>query len=611
MARLEAEGLRPAPEADRATLCRRLYVVLTGLPPDPAALEAFEQDDSPDPVATLTDRLLASPRFGERWGRHWLDVVRYADSVTLRGFPFRQAWRYRDYVIASWNADRPFDAFVREQVAGDLYPAETLEDRQRGRVATTFWMLGDTNLEEQDKRQLELDVLDEQLDVLSKAFLAQTITCARCHDHKFDPVPARDYHALAGILSGMSPLVHANVSEWTEQPLPGTPAEEEAWAAAAQEVKRLEAALKNARSRGGAPGSSTNNVPVDPASCEPSVSDLETALALARAGARRPLAMAPADIGATNLPVLRRGNWRQPVEAVPRGVWTAAFETPFPECDPSDSGRRSLAAWLVDPENPLTARVWVNRIWHWVFGKGLVPSVDNFGTTGDHPSHPELLDTLAVEFMSDGWSSKRLIRRLVTSHAFRRSGDPADPAVTASLRADPGNRWLGRWQVRRVEAEVLRDSMLAVAGKLDLAGPSGPSFPGGLAADYGYVATEAWRSVYLPMFRNALPESLTVFDLADPGRVTGARERAIIAPQALFLLNHPFVMEQAAAAAEHVRESADPVERLWRALLGRPPSPGERDTASAFIHREDLPPEMALAELAHALMGSVDFRNLR
>jgi hypothetical protein len=239
-ARLKAENLPTAAEADRATLCRRLYLVLTGLPPSLAELEAFNRDTSPDPVATLTDQLLASPRFGERWGRHWLDVVRYADSVTLRGFLFKEAWRYRDYIIESFNADRPFDDLIREQVAGDLYARETLEERRRGLVATTFWMLGDTNLEEQDKRQLELDRIDEQLDVLSKAFLGQTIACARCHDHKFDPIPARDYHAMAGILSGMNQLKHANVSEWVELPLPGTPEEEAAWAAADQEVKRLE-----------------------------------------------------------------------------------------------------------------------------------------------------------------------------------------------------------------------------------------------------------------------------------------------------------------------------------------------------------------------------------
>lgn len=757
-ARLKAENLPTAAEADRATLCRRLYLVLTGLPPSVAELEAFHRDTSPDPVTTLTDQLLASPRFGERWGRHWLDVVRYADSVTLRGFLFKEAWRYRDYVIESFNADRPFDDLVREQVAGDLYAGETLEERRRGLVATTFWMLGDTNLEEQDKRQLELDRIDEQLDVLSKAFLGQTIACARCHDHKFDPIPARDYHAMAGILSGMNQLKHANVSEWVELPLPGTPEEEVAWAAADQEVKRLEAGLQSARKatqsipatqppRGividddqaravgewthstamkpflgsgyrhdgnagkGArtltfqptlPRTTTYEVrlaythgdnrapsvpvtvfsadgdrvvhvnlqlpppvegrfvslgqhrferegagfvlisnegttghvvvdavqflpvdelhtpspsiaPADPVPSVPSgpsIPELESALAQARLQSRRPRVMAPAEVGATNLPVLRRGNWRQPGEAVPRGVWNAAFTTPTTDLDNGESGRRSLAEWLVHPDNPLTARVWVNRTWHWVFGSGLVQSVDNFGTTGDLPTHPELLDTLASEFIADDWSTKRLVRRLVTSRAFRLASDPADPAVARLTVADPENRLLGRWRMRRLEAEVLRDALLFVSGRLDLTGPMGASFPEKLAADYGHSPTQSWRSVYLPVFRNALPEALTVFDLADPGRVTGARERSTIAPQALYLLNHPFVLEQAAATARILATTPDPAGQLWRLALGRPPTPGERHLANT--HLADVPdPNTALAELAHAVMGSVEFRNLR
>jgi len=753
IAQLESQDLRPAPEADRATLCRRLHLVITGLPPTPEDLAAFERDTSPDPVQTLADRLLASTAFGERWGRHWLDVVRYADSVTLRGFIFREAWRYRDYVIDAFNQDRRFDDMIREQVAGDLYPTETVELRRRGMVATTFWMLGDTNLEEQDKRQLELDVIDEQLDVLSKGFLAQTIACARCHDHKFDPIPARDYHAMAGILSGMRQLKHSNVSEWTQLPLPGSPEEERSWAAAEHEVKRLETVIQSARAAATAPGldpprgividddaaravgewthsmavkpfigsgyrhdgdagkgtktltfqptltrtteyevrlaythgdnrapsvpvtvfsadgervvhvnlrvpppvegrfvslgrhrferegagfvlisneGTTGHVVVDavqflatdetsiptpvasapiPQSA-PSLQDLELELAVARVAARRPMAMAPADSGATNLPVLRRGNWRQPGDTVPRGVWAAAFETPASGFDSGDSGRRGLAEWLVHPDNPLTARVWVNRVWHWVFGAGLVRSVDNLGTTGDAPSHPELLDHLALEFMQDGWSTRRLIRRLVTSQAFRRSSDPRDPHVAASMVADPDNRWLGRWQVRRLEAEVLRDSMLMISGQLDRTGPSGPSFPHTWSSDYGYAVIRSWRSVYLPVFRNSLPEALTVFDLADPGRVTGVRETSTIAPQALYLLNHPFVEEQARATATRLAGSTDPTGELWLQALGRPPTPGERRAADSHLVQA-IPNGVALAELAQAVMGSVDFRSLR
>ncbi len=601
-----AHGLEPAPEADRATLCRRLHLVLTGLPPAPEELESFLADRSVDPVARRADELLASPRFGERWARHWLDVVRYADSVTLRGFVFKESWRFRDFVIDSFNADRPFDQFIREQVAGDLLGGSGLEERRRGLIATTFWMLGDTNLEEQDKRQLELDVVDEQLDVLGKAFLGQTISCARCHDHKFDPIPTRDYHALAGILSGMQMLKHSNVSEWTERSLPGEPDEEKAWSAAEDRVRQLETELKAARAASVAKPAPTGQTD-PPSSTLPAVRDLEKTLANARAGALRPRAMAPIEVGATNLPILRRGNWRNAGETVPRGVLTVAFSSPAPRPGPGESGRRELAEWLVHPENPLTSRVCVNRVWHWVFGAGLVRSTDNFGTTGDVPTHPELLEGLAAEFMQTGWSVKRLVRQLVTSQAFRRSGDPIHSTVTASMAADPSNRWLARFTPRRAEAEVLHDSMRWVSGTLDLAGHGDPGFPSSLAADYGHVATGNRRSIYQPVFRNARPEGLTVFDAADPCRVTGAREASATAPQALYFLNHPLVREQAAATAQRLLLNLNPVEELWLRTLGRPPTAGERRQAEQHLEAS-TDRSVALTELAQALFGSIDFR---
>jgi hypothetical protein len=223
LAKLEAKGLNPAPETDRATLIRRLYYDLTGLPPTPEEVDAFVKDKAPDAYEKLVDKLLASPEFGERWGRHWLDIARFAESVTLRGFVFKEAWRYRDYVIDAFNADLPFDRFIVEQIAGDLLPASDPGDRARKLIATTFLQLGNTNLEEQDKKQLRMDVVDEQLDVITKGFLGQTVTCARCHDHKFDPIPTKDYYALAGILRNAKAMEHANVSKWVEVPLPADP----------------------------------------------------------------------------------------------------------------------------------------------------------------------------------------------------------------------------------------------------------------------------------------------------------------------------------------------------------------------------------------------------
>jgi hypothetical protein len=230
LARLEAAGLAPNGEADRVTLVRRLYFDLLGLPPTPDEIDAFLRDESMQAYEKLVDRLLASPHFGERWGRHWLDIVRYGESLTLRGFVLPNAWRYRDYVIAAFNEDRPYDKFLREQIAGDLLPAESLADKRRQLIATTFLMLGNTNLEEQDKRQLDMDVVDEQLDTIGKAFLGQTIGCARCHDHKFDPIPTSDYYAMAGVLRSSQSLEHANVSKWLEVPLPLPPEEEQQYA---------------------------------------------------------------------------------------------------------------------------------------------------------------------------------------------------------------------------------------------------------------------------------------------------------------------------------------------------------------------------------------------
>ena len=254
LARLEAKGLRPARDADRATLIRRLSFDLVGLPPTPEEIDAFVNDPAPDAYERLVDRLLASPQFGERWGRHWLDVVRFAESLTLRGFVFNNAWRYRDYVIAAFNTDRPFDRFVIEQVAGDLLPASDQDERRRQLIATTFLVLGNTNLEEQDKAQLEMDVIDEQLDTIGKAFLAQTIGCARCHDHKFDPIPTRDYYAMAAILRNTKTMEHANVSKWVEKPLPVPPEQEAAVRRHEVALAEIQSRLKKARSRKPVPG---------------------------------------------------------------------------------------------------------------------------------------------------------------------------------------------------------------------------------------------------------------------------------------------------------------------------------------------------------------------
>jgi hypothetical protein len=556
LAKLEARGLKPALETDRATLARRLYYGLTGLPPTPEDVDAFTHD--PDPLAyeKLVDRLLASPQFGERWGRHWLDLARYAESVTLRGLIFREAWRYRDYVIDSLNRDVPFDQFVREQIAGDLLPAASPADRRRQLVATTFLALGNTNLEEQDKKQLRMDVVDEQLDVIGKALLAQTITCARCHDHKFDPIPTRDYYALAGILRNVKTLEHANVSRWIEVPLPADPSEE-------AELKRLR-----------------------------------------DAGPKRPMVMTVMEEQQIeDARVHLRGSVHNLGETVPRGFLRVATYGAAPMISKYQSGRRELADWIASPDNPLTARVIVNRMWHWLFGAGIVRTTDNFGTTGERPSDPELLDHLAVSFVADGWSIKNLIRRIVLSRTYRQS-------AAGDASADPDNLLFGRANRRRLEAECIRDTMLHVSGQLsDQRG--GPTSPTSLSADYGYQAAATCRSVYLPMFRNSPPEILALFDMADPSTVTGRRNYSTVAPQALFLMNHAFPAEQAKHAAarllgEKLANDDVRVTRAYRLTLGRKPTAGERRVAARFLRTRD--PREAWTMLFHALFASADFR---
>jgi len=751
LAKLEEKGLTPTADAERATLARRVYFDLIGLPPSPEAVDAFVADKDPRAFEKLVDRLLASPEFGERWGRHWLDVARFGESLTLRGFVLKEAWRYRDYVIDTFNRDLPFDQFIREQIAGDLLPAAKNDDRRRQLVATTFLALGNTNLEEQDKAQLRMDVVDEQLDVIAKGFLAQTVTCARCHDHKFDPIPTADYYAMAGILRNAKAMEHANVSKWIEVPLPGSPAEEAEFKKHDQVVAVLQARIKAEKAKAGptvlarvlpvadvpgivvddahakkvgewqhstfsgtyigdgyvhdqnagkgektltfqpelpgagryevrlayshgssrsdavpvtvfsADGEKTVHVdmrkepPIDgryvslgeyrvekngqgyviisnegtkghvtadaitfisldvPAKREPApktgdgsaVKTLESELKrLQETGPKRQMVMTvveEAKIEDTKVHV--RGSVHNLGPAAPRGFLQVAGGAAA-KLPTNQSGRRELADWIASKDNPLTARVIVNRAWHWLFGAGVVRTPDNFGTTGELPSHPELLDHLAASFLADGWSVKRLVRSIVLSRTYRQSATNA-PAE----RADPENRLFARASRRRLDAECIRDAMLSVSGKLTPGG-SGPTYPATLAADYGYKANDTRRSVYLPVFRNALPEALEAFDFADPSMVTGRRNVSTVAPQALYLLNNPFPAEQARHTAtrllaEDLKSDDARITRAYRLTLGREPTAGERQVAEQFVTRGGTD---AWAAVFHALFASADFR---
>ncbi|REJ89137.1 MAG: DUF1553 domain-containing protein [Planctomycetota bacterium] len=917
----ESEGLTPSPDAERRTLIRRASFHLTGLPPSPEEIDRFVNDPAPDAYEQLIDRLLHSPHFGERWGRHWLDIARYADTTGGgRSLMYGQAWRYRDYVIESFNRDKPYDRFIMEQLAGDLLPYNDYRRGQEQLVATGFLVLGPSNYENQDKEQLRMDVVDEQIDTMGRAFLGMTIGCARCHDHKFDPIPTSDYYALAGIFRSTHTLIHDNVSTWVKQPLPVDPETRAILDAHTAEVAALTAEIAQRRSElqsrraqlpivtlddteadftgnwsssggvkefvgegyryasGGSavasyafnlkyPGQyevrvsysphgnrSTNarivvehldgqsehrvnqqepppieqlylalgryefsstarvsilteetegtviadavqlvplfrvdsestgarivadpedlsGVVVDdtaaelvgewkdstylksyvgagyihdermgqgakqvvfrtdlPASGEydvrlsynhadsrasrvpvkiaypggeetvfvnqreePNVDGLfssvgrfqfnndqtavvtvsnegvddgyvivdavqfvpttkaavadgdtrvgessaksETADAMAlleritaletelssmdeqlkalkeNAPPQPPMVLSvqeEADTG--DYFVCIRGNVKNLGEPAPRGVLTVATQGDSPEIPDGVSGRLELARWIASPENPLTARVMVNRIWHHLFGAGIVRTVDNFGLPGERPSHPELLDHLAARFVEQGWSVKAMIREIMLSRTYRLSG-----AFNETQRAaDPENRLLSHQNRRRLDAEEIYDSLLSLSGRLDLTA-GGDSVRPGTTSEYGYEFDVGRRGVYQPVLRNQLHELFEAFDFPDPNLSQGRRATSTLSTQALFFMNSPLVVSQSEAAAHRVLHDAETdeerIDLLYRRALGRPPTGDEVEIALDFLSETDSGDlQQAWVSLCQAVIGTIEFR---
>lgn len=610
LANLEEHGLEPAADADRATWLRRVTFALIGLPPSPDEIDAFLADDSPDAFARVVDRLLASPHFGERWGRHWLDLARFAESSGGgRSLLFKDAWRYRDYVIDAVNRDKPLNMFIVEQIAGDLLSHATAAEDRDHLVATGYLVLGAHNYEEQEKRALEMDVVDEQLDTIGRGLLGMTIACARCHDHKFDPIPTMDYYALAGIMRSTNTLVHANVSSWTTRPLPLNDAE----AAAIRQHEIAIAVVENELAT--AKAAANDEKPKQVAALEKTLAKLQ------KSAPPPPSAMAVEEAKSIeDCQICIRGSVRHRGPAVRRGVLQVATLGSPPAMPQGQSGRRELAEWIVSPRNPLTARVYVNRVWHYLFGVGLVRTLDNFGTTGELPSHPQLLDYLAARFMHDGWSTKRLIREIALSHAYR-MGAVAEPKAAA---IDPENRLLSRMNRLRLDAESLRDAMLEVSGRLDrrIGGPNIIASDRALreamnqSTEYNYVFNDVRRSVYTPAFRNRMHELFEVFDFADQNSTVAKRNVTTVAPQALLMLNSPFVMEQARFAAEralanHGLCDEERIEQAFRETLGRRPSNDERSIVLAAIDAEDEHSDSQLTKwtrLYQSLFGCIDFR---
>jgi hypothetical protein len=622
LSKLEAKGLKPAPPADRRTLIRRVSFDLIGLPPTPEEVQAFLNDKSANAYETLVDRLLSSPHYGERWGRHWLDLVRYADSNGLdENVAFARAYLYRDYVIDALNRDKPYDLFLKEQLAGDQMPADDENLRNERLTATGFLTLGPKVLAEPDKEKMVMDIVDEQIEVTSKTFLGLTVACARCHNHKFDPIPTKDYYALAGIFKStksMSSL--ATVAMWQERPLltKELQAQQEAYA---PKLKAARAALKEATDRAGKMPAGSARAEVDRATA--------ALKAVQEKAPPIPMAMAVEDGRVENCKVHIRGDTQNLGDEVPRHFVTVVADGDRVTLDEKRSGRLELAEWLTRPDHPLTARVEVNRIWQGHFGAGLVRTSDNFGLLGEPPTHPELLDWLAATFREQGWSIKKMHRTILLSNTYKMAC-LSDPQTTArAMKADPENRLHWKTSRRRLEAEPFRDAILAISGKLD------PKMGGSLlkTPNHGYVTNDQSgnaaqydsprRSIYLPIIRNALFDMFQAFDMGDPSMVNARRATTTVAPQALFVMNSPFILDQSKAFAAGLlsRAEASDTDRIrlaYRKVFSRPPSDIEIAHAkryladyAALLNRTEPDPakrlEKAWTSLCQLLFASNEF----
>ncbi len=614
LARQESAGLHPSPDADPCMWLRRVSLDLTGLPPSPAEISDFLKAGG-QARAAVVDRLLGSPAFGERWARHWLDLVGYADQIGTSNNVFAEhAWRYRDYVIAAFNSDKPFDAFIREQIAGDLMPASSPGKRAEQITATGFLVLGDVEIVAVDKLKMEHDLVDQQVSKTGTAFLGMTLGCVRCHDHKFDPIALQDYYAMAGIFRSTSSTYKTDNGVWSsvnKESLPETPAQtasrllqqstqESMLASLRADLAEAKARKEDAKGLNARIEHATFFMPSPPKAF--GVHDVTK----------------PADMRITI-----RGNPHALGDAVPRGALRVASWAAFPPIPPGQSGRLQLADWLADARNPLTARVAVNRVWQKLFGEGIVRTVDYFGTRGEKPTHPELLDYLATRFIRSGWSQKQLIRAIVLSHAYRQ-GSLLPPGAD-----DPDNRLLTRMNRQRLDAEAIRDAMLAATEHLAACG-GGTALPLEYPENVTSLSPRAvnppafkfskmrpvydfQRTIYLPVIRTAAQPGAAalrdVFDFPQPAQFAGKRSETAVPTQSLFLINSSMMRARATEMAALLTRSTDSIDArldsLWLHALSRTASRAEKDDAAVFL--SSMPADKAWIELAHALLSSNEF----
>jgi len=609
-AKLVASNLKPVADAQKIELIRRVTFDLTGLPPSPDEIDQFLTDDGERSFETVVDKLLNSNSFGEHWGRHWLDVARYAESTgPSRNIPYPHAWRYRDYVIDAINADVPFDRFVREQVAGDLLPASDDAEANRLLTATGFLALGTKDVNQRFKPRFDMDNVDEQIDVVTRSILGLTVSCARCHDHKFDPVPTADYYALAGIFtstenaaglrnqmggSGLAYYVPKQLISLRGDLPAADPAKIEVLTAQVEEAKKQWDAIRGTpeglkKRENGQPYQRKFRVEYEKRQAALNSLTDPAQLGLATHGVRDAAVI-------EDCAIRIRGEAELIGPVVPRGFLSAFDVKDTQPVNANQSGRLELANWLTSTSNPLSQRVIVNRVWSNLFGRGIVSTVDNFGVTGDKPTHPELLDYLAKTFAEDGWSIKQLIRRIVTSRTYQLSSKVSDDAFAS----DPANKLLWRYAPKRLSAESVRDAILASSGNLDPKRPRS-SFVGewqmreirdnGPEAKqvYEYGNAVTFRSIYLPLLRGLAPKSLEVFDPVEQTLVSGTRNATTVPSQALFLLNSSFVRKHALALAEKLlsrtdlQTDADRVAIAYRLTLGREPSVTESKRSTEFV----------------------------
>jgi hypothetical protein len=612
-------GVRPVAPADRRTWLRRVTFDLIGLPPTPEEIADFLADASPRAHARVVDRLLASPRYGERWGRHWMDLVRYADTAGDNAdYPIPEAALYRDYIIDSFNADKPYDEFLREQLAGDLLARQGPPEKYAERtIATTYLALSRRYLTA-PYEQWHL-TLEDTIDATGRAFLGLTLRCARCHDHKFDPIRQEDYYALYGIFASTQ-FPYAGSEEFASKKLPRNhfvPLLPPAQAQPKLEAHRKKLAnLRNQIAR---------MEKEDPrqAKLAPLRRELY-ALERTNLPADLPGAYAVSDNKPTDVPLQRGGDPERSGPVVKRGVPKfLAGSRPF-VIPPGSSGRLELANWLTAPENPLTARVMVNRIWQHHFGKGLVPTPSNFGSNGQPPSHPELLDWLASRFLESGWSIKAMHRLIVLSQTYRLASVPD----SANAARDPANRGYWHFDRRRLDAEAIRDAMLAVSDTLDLRRPDQHPFPPMNTwawtqhAPFKQVYPSRHRTVYLMTQRLQRHPFLALFDGPDTNVTTDMRTRSTVPLQALYLMNNPFVTEQAKALATRLLRGAPElrqrVRQGYELTYGRLPEDSEIEAARHYLQRYeqelsrlDGPRQTheleAWTSLARVLLGANEF----